>query len=101
MMIEVLGAALTGGHYSFEFDWSGHAGAATPHTGQLIILIDVRHSGGTAFSARTETLVDQMKSAGVTRLPGEHRHKARLENQRDGIPITSDDLAALDALSGR
>ncbi|SDG18001.1 Ldh family oxidoreductase [Pelagibacterium luteolum] len=98
MMVELLGAALTGGHYSFEFDWSGHAGAATPHTGQLIILINAKHSGGAPFGHRAEVLVDQMKSAGVTRLPGEHRHRTRLETDRNGIPITPEELAGLSQL---
>jgi delta1-piperideine-2-carboxylate reductase len=26
MMVELLAAALTGGHFSWEFDWSGHPG---------------------------------------------------------------------------
>src|SRR5690606_24425561 len=31
MMVELLGAALTGGNFSFEFDWSEYKGAQTPH----------------------------------------------------------------------
>ncbi|HEY9011462.1 MAG TPA: Ldh family oxidoreductase, partial [Devosia sp.] len=37
MMMEIMGAALAGGDYSFEIDWSNHPGAATPHGGQTYI----------------------------------------------------------------
>jgi delta1-piperideine-2-carboxylate reductase len=30
MMVELLAAALTGGNFSFEFDWKNHPGAKTP-----------------------------------------------------------------------
>ncbi len=52
MMVELLAAALTGGNFSFEFDWSGHPGAKTPWTGQLLIVIDPSKAAGQSFAER-------------------------------------------------
>ena len=99
MMIELLSAALTGGNYSFEFDWSGHPGAATPHTGQLIILINAALAGAAPFGVRTEALISEMMSAGVTRFPGQHRFARRKASDAQGIPLTTDELNWLEALA--
>ncbi|WP_430305164.1 Ldh family oxidoreductase, partial [Pseudomonas mosselii] len=73
MMVELLAAALTGGNFSWEFDWSGHPGAKTPWTGQLIIVIDPSKAEGERFALRSRELVEQMQAAGLTRMPGERR----------------------------
>lgn len=99
MMVELLGAALTGGHFSFEFDWSGHQGAQTPHTGQLIILIDPSYAAGEAFDRRAHTLIDAMQAAGVSRLPSQRRAEVRAQAAQNGIPISKEDLASLRALA--
>ncbi|AEQ51233.1 Ldh family oxidoreductase [Pelagibacterium halotolerans] len=99
MMVELLGAALTGGHFSFEFDWSGHQGAQTPHTGQLIILIDPSYGAGEAFDRRAHGLITAMQAAGVSRLPGQRRAEIRAQTAQNGIPITEEDLASLRTLA--
>lgn len=99
MMVELLGAALTGGHFSFEFDWSGHKGAQTPHTGQLIILIDPSRAAGEPFDRRAHTLIAAMQDAGVSRLPGQRRAEIRAQTTQNGIPITAEDLASLRTLA--
>ncbi|WP_417582223.1 Ldh family oxidoreductase [Pelagibacterium sp.] len=101
MMIELMSAALTGGHYSFEFDWSGHPGAATPYTGQLIILINAALAGGAPFGVRAETLIDQMQSAGVSRFPGQHRFANRKSSDDLGIALTTQELNWLETLATR
>ncbi|MCL8303066.1 Ldh family oxidoreductase, partial [Pseudomonas mosselii] len=77
MMVELLAAALTGGNFSWEFDWSGHPGAKTPWTGQLIIVIDPSKAEGERFALRSRELVEQMQAAGLTRMPGERRYRER------------------------
>ncbi|SDH05016.1 Ldh family oxidoreductase [Pelagibacterium luteolum] len=99
MMVELLGAALTGGHFSFEFDWSGHKGAQTPHTGQLILLIDPSYAAGNPFGLRAQTLIATMQAAGVSRLPGQRRAETRALAAQNGIPINAEDLAGLKALA--
>jgi delta1-piperideine-2-carboxylate reductase len=99
MMIELLSAALTGGHYSWEFDWSAYPGAATPHTGQLIILIDPRHAGGLPFTQRADGLVAKLREAGLSRMPGERRYRNRKQAERDGIEVSRAAWAELESMA--
>jgi delta1-piperideine-2-carboxylate reductase len=100
MMVELLAAALTGGNFSFDFDWSGHPGAQTPWTGELLIVIDPSKGAGHNFAQRTETLVRQMQAAGQSRQPGERRYRQRAEAEREGIAISGDELSKLRAFAG-
>lgn len=99
MMMEIMGAALAGGDYSFEIDWSGHPGAATPHGGQTYILIDPRRGNTRDFAARIETLVEAIHDAGQDRLPGDRRYANRREAERLGVPISAEDLENLSKLA--
>lgn len=99
MMIEILSAALTGGQFSFEVDWSKHPGAETPKTGQLMIVVDPEAGGGAGFAARVETLIGRIHDAGQDRLPGDRRYALRRKAERDGIPIRKSLLAELNALA--
>ncbi|MBV6751933.1 Ldh family oxidoreductase [Pseudomonas chlororaphis] len=101
MMVELLAAALTGGNFSFEFDWSKHPGAKTPWTGQLIIVIDPAKAAGQDFAERARTLVSQMQGVGLQRLPGDRRHQQRAESLRDGIVLAARDLQQLRELAGQ
>ncbi|MFC3442363.1 Ldh family oxidoreductase [Sphingobium rhizovicinum] len=99
MMIEIMAAALTGGNYSHEVDWSAHPGAQTPCTGQCLILIDPARGGsGAGFAARVEQLVDALRAAGQERMPGDRRFAARAKAVRDGVPVSAEMLARLEAL---
>jgi delta1-piperideine-2-carboxylate reductase len=96
MMVELLAAALTGGHFSFEFDWSGHPGAKTPWTGQLVIVIDPDKGRGTPFAQRSEALLKQMEAAGMTRMAGDRRYKARAKAERVGVALRASELRELE-----
>ena len=98
MMVELLAAALTGGNFSWEFDWSQHPGAKTPWTGQLIIVIDPGKSAGNRFAERSRQLVEQMQAVGVGRMPGERRFREREASARDGVSLTVEELAQLQAM---
>ncbi|MFS0827189.1 Ldh family oxidoreductase [Pseudomonas phoenicis] len=95
MMVELLAAALTGGHFSWEFDWAGHPGAKTPWTGQLLVLIDPSKTQGQGFAQRSRALLEQMQGAGLSRLPGERRHRERAIAAQAGVALTADELAHL------
>ncbi|MBA1290480.1 Ldh family oxidoreductase [Pseudomonas japonica] len=95
MMVELLAAGLTGGNFSFEFDWSRHPGAQTPWTGQLLIVIDPAKSEGGQFAERARVLVERMSDAGVSRLAGERRYQNRKRSLEEGIPLAPERLAAL------
>lgn len=99
MMVELLAAALTGGNFSFEFDWSKHPGAQTPWTGQLLIVIDPTKSGANSFAQRSAVLVGQMHAVGLERLPGDRRFNQRAKSLKDGIVLAADELAKLRALA--
>ena len=99
MMVELLAAALTGGNFSFEFNWSDHPGARTPWTGQLVILIDPSKTTGQNFAERSQELVRQMHAAGLRRLPGDRRHRSRAKSQEIGIEINAQDLKQLQELA--
>jgi len=98
MMVELLAAALTGGNFSFEFDWADHPGARTPWTGQLLIVIDPSKTAGQSFAERSQELVRQMHAAGLRRLPGDRRHRTRTKSLEVGIELEAEDLARLQAL---
>ncbi|NBK41945.1 Ldh family oxidoreductase [Pseudomonas soli] len=100
MMVELLAAALTGGHFSWEFDWSGHPGAKTPWTGQLLIVIDPAKAQGQRFAQRSRELVEQMQEAGLTRMPGERRYREREVALREGVGLSERELAELQTLAG-
>ena len=99
MMVEILAAALTGGNFSFGFDWSGHPGATTPRTGQLLIVIDPSLQPGNNFALRIETLVSAMTAAGQARQPGERRYRQRAAAERDGVSIPTAELERLRTLA--
>lgn len=99
MMIEIMGAALAGGDYSFEIDWSAYPGAATPHGGQTYILIDPRRGAVNSFAERLEVLIDEIHDAGQSRLPGDRRYAARRASLAGGIPIEEGALAEIRTLA--
>jgi delta1-piperideine-2-carboxylate reductase len=100
MMVELLAAALTGGNFSFEFDWSRHPGAQTPWTGQLLIVIDPDRGSGQQFAERSEELVRQMLGAGQERMPGDRRYRQRAQSLAEGIRIPIRDWEQLQELAG-
>lgn len=95
MMIELMCAGLTGGKFSFEVDWSGHPGAQTPHTGQLLIGIDPGMAGGAAFDWRAQALVARMHEAGLSHVPGERRAALRATAHHDTLSLPPGELARL------
>ncbi|MGB3126170.1 MAG: Ldh family oxidoreductase [Pseudomonas sp.] len=99
MMVELLAAALTGGNFSFEFNWADHPGARTPWTGQLLIVIDPSKTAGQSFAERSQELVRQMHAAGLRRLPGDRRHRTRAKSEQEGIVIEVQELEQLQALA--
>lgn len=100
MMVELLCAALTGGKFSTEVDWSGHPGAQTPHTGQFLLLIDSARAGGLPFDLRAAQFVRSLKAAGLSRVPGERRHENRLRAEAEGISLTEGEWRMLATLAG-
>jgi delta1-piperideine-2-carboxylate reductase len=99
MMMEIMAAALAGGKFSFEVDFSGHPGAATPHSAQTIIVIDPGVGASGEFAERVEVLIEELRAAGQERLPGDRRYANRREAMAFGIPLTEDELAYLQSVA--
>lgn len=99
MMVEIMGAALAGGDYSFEIDWSGYPGASTPHGGQTYVLIDPGRGTSVDFATRVEILIEAIHGAGQTRLPADRRYANRRVAAEQGIEIQPDVLQHLRRLA--
>jgi delta1-piperideine-2-carboxylate reductase len=99
LMVEILGAALTGGYFSGEFDWSGHKGAQTPFTGQFFVVIDPERGGNNTFAHRVAEICDLVLEAGQDRLPGDRRHATRAKAATAGIPLSAQNYQMLTALA--
>jgi len=95
ILVEILAAGLTGGHYSYEVDWTAHPGAQTPHTGQTVILIDPDRGHPGNFDARIAGLVETLRDAGMDSMPGERRIASRARAAEHGIPLTAAELRIL------
>jgi len=104
MMVELLAAALTGGHFSWEFDWSAHPGAQSPWTGELILAINPNKNATSdhqhSFAQRCDTLVQAMQDAGQTRQPGQQRYRQRALSMTHGVPLAANTWHELQALAG-
>ena len=98
MMMEIMAAALAGGNFSFEYDFSTHPGAVTPRTAQTMILIDPSRGASYELADRIEVLIAEMHAAGQDRLPGDRRYANRRAAEVEGVPIPDAEMAALRAL---
>lgn len=90
LMVEILGAALTGGHFGMEIDSSAYPGAQTSNAGETIIVIDPTASAGVNFSARVEQLAEAIVSNGNARVPGERRWQARAGGSSKQVEISDE-----------
>ena len=99
LMVELLASGLTGGAFSYREDlvFAKHSeDGGTAKTGQLLLLIDPAR-GTSDYAARAAEFVGALRSAGLERLPADHRYRARAEADRIGIPVTPAIRELLDA----
>jgi delta1-piperideine-2-carboxylate reductase len=101
LFVEILAAAVTGGQFSFENDFTGFPGAQTPKAGQLLIVIDPNWGGTTNFESRLAQLCTQLIDAGQDRLPGARRFANRAAAEQFGIPIAQEKLQGLRTLASQ
>lgn len=100
LMVELLSAALSGGQYSYQVDWTNYPGAQTPKTGQFLLLIDGQRGNPADFPSRVSELLSMVKSAGQERLPGERRRARRVQSIDRGIQMSRGQLENLCKLAG-
>jgi (2R)-3-sulfolactate dehydrogenase (NADP+) len=98
LMVELMGAAMTGSLYGYEassfFDTKG----GPPRTGQFFFVFKPGHLGGDGVLARIETLIVAIKDQPGTRIPGQRRLDSRAMAEAGGVDI-ADEL--LDNLTWR
>ena len=79
MMVELMAGALVGDNFSFETAAKDNNDGGPPSGGEFIIAISPDKTSGTNWQKHADEFFDKMKSLGKVRLPGERRHKNRLD----------------------
>jgi delta1-piperideine-2-carboxylate reductase len=87
LMVELMGAALTGGDFGFEDRSGPFVGAQSSNAGEFIILIDPARTGGDRFLDRTEELFGRLVNDTGARLPGDRRYANRARSLSQSLSI--------------
>jgi delta1-piperideine-2-carboxylate reductase len=78
MMVELLAGALVGDNFSFETAAKDKNDGGPPSGGEFILAISPDKLSGNNWAKHSDEFFDKMKSMKGVRLPGERRHKNRL-----------------------
>ncbi|MEO1328863.1 MAG: Ldh family oxidoreductase, partial [Pseudomonadota bacterium] len=101
LMVEVLAATLTGANQSYQSSSFFDADGPPPGVGQLILAFDPAGAlGGPGFGARMSALLAAMTAEEGVRPPGARRHAARERALREGVAISPQLKAEIDAVAG-
>ena len=79
MMVELLAGALLGEWFSFEAQELDNNDGGPPKGGEFILAISPDIISGSDWDKHAERLFEKMKALDGVRLPGERRHKNRLD----------------------
>ena len=79
MMVELMAGALVGDNFSFETAAKDNNDGGPPSGGEFILAISPDKTAGTNWQKHADDFFMKMKSMGDVRLPGERRHKNRLD----------------------
>ena len=79
MMVELMAGALVGDNFSFETAAKDNNDGGPPSGGEFILAISPDKTSGTNWQKHAEEFFEKMKSMGEVRLPGERRHKNRMD----------------------
>ena len=79
MMVELMAGALVGDNFSYETAAKDNNDGGPPSGGEFILAICPDKTAGTSWQKHANEFFDKMKSMGEVRLPGERRHKNRLD----------------------
>jgi len=79
MMVELMAGALVGDNFSFETAAKDNNDGGPPSGGEFILAISPDKTAGTDWQKHSEEFFNKMKSFDGVRLPGERRHKNRLD----------------------
>ena len=79
MMVELLAGALVGDNFSFETAAKDNKDGGPPSGGEFILAISPEKVAGSNWDKHAGEFFTKMKSMDGVRLPGERRHKNRLD----------------------
>jgi len=79
MMVELMAGALVGDNFSYETALKDNNDGGPPSGGELIIAISPEKTSNDNWDKHADEFFEKMKSMGNVRLPGERRHKNRLD----------------------
>jgi len=79
MMVELLAGALVGDNFSFETAAKDSKDGGPPSGGEFILAISPEKVAGSNWDKHASEFFTKMKSMDGVRLPGERRHKNRLD----------------------
>ena len=79
MMVELLAGALVGDNFSFETAAKDNKDGGPPSGGEFILAISPEKISGSGWDKHADEFFGKMKSMDGVRLPGERRHKNRLD----------------------
>ena len=79
MMVELLAGALVGDNFSFETAAKDNNDGGPPSGGEFILAISPEKLSGSGWDKHADEFFNKMKSMEGVRLPGERRHKNRLD----------------------
>ena len=80
MMVELLAGALVGETFSYETAAKDNKDGGPPSGGEFILAISPEKIAGPDWNKHSDEFFDKMKSMEGVRLPGERRHKNRLDS---------------------
>jgi len=80
MMVELLAGALVGDNFSFETAAKDNKDGGPPSGGEFILAISPKKVAGSNWDKHANEFFTKMKSMEGVRLPGERRHKNRLDS---------------------
>ena len=79
MMVELMAGALVGDNFSYETAAKDNNDGGPPSGGEFIIAISPEKTSNNNWEKHADEFFKKMKSMGDVRLPGERRHKNRLD----------------------
>ncbi|MEM8777076.1 MAG: Ldh family oxidoreductase, partial [Pseudomonadota bacterium] len=79
MMVELLAAGLTGEAFSFEAAENDNKDGGPPRGGEMVVALSPEMIAGSGWAAHAESFIARLAGLDGVRLPGERRHKNRLD----------------------
>ena len=79
MMVELLAGALVGDNFSFETADKDNNDGGPPSGGEFVLAISPEKIAGSGWDKHADEFFKKMSSMEGVRLPGERRHKNRLD----------------------